>query len=120
MKEPDKGQWVQVYYNFHRKTLSVQNKKHVIHYADEVLLEDAKFWVSEAGRQRVLAEERKNVHAKIRGHWIDVDTRPDTNWRRVRYNPYVRGCFFYAESEDPIDESDLVYVKGDQIFVSSD
>ena len=61
-----------VYYNLHKKTFSVKaldgsRKGRVVYHADEVLLSDCQFKVSEPGRQRVLSERRKNVHAGVVG-----------------------------------------------------
>jgi hypothetical protein len=48
--------------------------------------------VSEAGRQRVLRDRRKNVHAYIVGRVSDAPgTLP--GGRRVRYNPYETETF---------------------------
>lgn len=63
---------VRVYYNLNRAVWSIKAmegefKGKVIGYADSVVLSDAHTVVSEAGRQRVLRERRKNVHAYIDG-----------------------------------------------------
>ena len=61
-----------VYFNLHRKVWSIKalegpNKGRVIAHSTVVEMSDCTFKVSEAGRQRVLAEKRKNVHAGIVG-----------------------------------------------------
>ena len=63
---------VRVYYNLNRAVWSIKAmegefKGRVIGYADAVVLSNAHTVVSEAGRQRVLRERRKNVHAYIEG-----------------------------------------------------
>jgi len=63
---------VRVYYNLNRAVWSIkamdgEHKGRVIGYAKAVTLRDAHTVVSEAGRQRVLREKRKNVHAYIDG-----------------------------------------------------
>ena len=63
---------VRVYYNLNRSVWSIKAmegefKGKVIGYASSVVLSDAHTVVSEAGRQRVLREQRKNVHAYIDG-----------------------------------------------------
>lgn len=63
---------VEVYWNLHRKCYSVralkgEHKGRVILHATKLLLRDVKLVVREAGRQRVLKERRKNVHAFVRG-----------------------------------------------------
>lgn len=73
----------------------------VVGHADEVLLRDVTFHVSEKGRQRVLAEGRKNVHAFAIGR-LGLDGEiipfPDTG---VHYNPY-RDASFVDDTGEPI------------------
>lgn len=121
---------VRCYWNLHRKIWSVQDAKsrRVIAHADQVLLDDVEFKVSETGRQRVLVEKRKNVHAFAVGELVAM-TPPD-NWsartgelaldikqrgRAVTYNPYKAGTFV-AECGSivkeilPITEARRVYL----------
>lgn len=64
-----------VYFNLHKKVFSVramegENKGRVIAHTTTVELRDAVFKVSQAGRERVLKEKRKNVHAGVQGQWV--------------------------------------------------
>ncbi len=59
---------VYVYFNLHRKCFSIKAlegamKGRVIAHRDNVLLFHTTFKVSQAGRERVIREKRKNVHA---------------------------------------------------------
>lgn len=69
---------VEVYYNLHRKCLSVRSRitgptyGKVLAHVDHIVLRDVEFKVSEAGRRRVIREQRKNVHAVIRGERAHV------------------------------------------------
>ena len=56
---------VYIYRNLRTKTWSVRHAGKVIAHPEEVLIRNADFQVSEPGRQRVLAERRKNVHAFV-------------------------------------------------------
>jgi hypothetical protein len=60
-----------VYYNLHKHTWSIRDCKtrRVIGHSDHVLLFEVKPKVSQAGRERVLREQRKNVHAGLEGRW---------------------------------------------------
>lgn len=115
---PEEGQYVQVYYNLHKKCLSVQNRQRkVIAYVDYAILTDAEFYVSEAGRQRVLRDKCKNVHAKVRGYWTSSDAGTDACTRAVRYNPYLFETFVYADTEEPVHEASVVVIDDDQVRV---
>lgn len=116
---------VRCYWNLHRKCWSVQDAatRKVIGHATQVLLRDVTFTVSAAGRERVLREQRKNVHAFACGtlegaDWLDYATlldpyrmgwtRGDTAYaryarehgQRVGYNPYRAGHFVRDGIED--------------------
>ena len=93
-----------VYFNLHKKTWSIkalegENKGRVIAHRDVVILEDAKPRVSEAGRQRVLKEKRKNVHAGIVGQLREDRMQDDSDIMYypyyVTYNPYKYESFVY-------------------------
>ena len=93
-----------VYFNLHRKCFSVKalegvNKGRVIKHAHFVALENVTFKVSEAGRQRVLKEQRKNVHAGVVGTL--VDSLDVVGSERVTYNPY-KGSTFVTGIGDPV------------------
>lgn len=58
-----------VYRNLHNGLLSIKDRKTrlVVAHSDQVTLVNATTVVNESGRQRVLTEKKKNVHAYIRG-----------------------------------------------------
>ena len=94
-----------VYFNLHRKCFSVKalegiSKGRVIKHAHFVALENVTFKVSEAGRQRVLKEQRKNVHAGVVGTLVPcIDA---VGSERVTYNPYKGSNFTLCGTGDPI------------------
>lgn len=89
-----------VYWNLAKKRWSVKAlegpfKGLVVFRTDSLLLTDCTFRVSEAGRQRVLRQQRKNVHAGVVGHFkhhVDPAEIPKDPLL-VTYNPYRDGHF---------------------------
>lgn len=110
---------VRVYYNLHKNMLSVQSKVEsgwrVIAHEESVALRDVRFKVSEAGRQRVIKEKKKNVHAFIEGTMVQGNERISAD-TPVSYNPY-RGPFFYSEKGD-IHCSHSVIIFDKKVFAS--
>jgi hypothetical protein len=102
-----------VYFNLHRHCFSVKSLStgRVIAHADTITLKNASFKVSEAGRQRVLREKRKNVHAGVVGDWdnsvLEKRQMPLFS-RRVSYNPYKASTFFYTDDSTPALSTDEV------------
>lgn len=86
------GELVDAYWNLHRKCYSVRSPKtrRVLGHSHRLVLGDVTFRVSEAGRQRVLREGRKNVHAFVRGTVLDdwPERHPISGRRALTYNPY--------------------------------
>jgi len=86
------GTPVRVYRNLHNGKLSVQVKqdgKWKVHaHVDDIVLDDPKFKVSQAGRERVIREKAKNVHAFILGNVAASGDFNLNNSRQVTYNPY--------------------------------
>ncbi|MEE9126265.1 MAG: hypothetical protein V3U11_03925 [Planctomycetota bacterium] len=85
---------VEVYWNTRRKLYSIRamegpDKGRVIDHDDLVELKDVSFHVSEPGRLRVVRSGRKNLHATVRGEWMEPRSRPlgMGDPTHVRYNP---------------------------------
>ena len=95
---------VEVYFNLHKKTFSVRSAKSgkVLLHTDEVHIENPEFVVRQSGRNRVLSEGRKNVHAFVRGDatFFRYTNRPmlDT----LTYNPYKYVSFVDKKTEEPV------------------
>lgn len=124
---------VQVYRNLHNGRWSVRSAKTglVLAHADEIILIDAMFKVNEKGRQKVIEEQCKNVHAfcqgfvvewvgdeyhnrhlynrshKINAEWTGIDTP-------VSYDPYRYGHFFNVKTLDSVNEVRYAYFTEDK------
>ena len=103
-----------VYFNLHKKVwrvkaLSGEHKGRVIGHAETVLLKSCEFRVSKAGRQRVLKERRKNVHAGVVGILLAMDGKMVFDYAKsvpVTYNPYKYETFVNKTTEEPVTHSD--------------
>lgn len=111
-----------VYRNLHfkdRVTYSVKNVASglVVDHSPLVYLTDVKFKVSEAGRQRVLREKRKNVHAGVQGlpSPIGLDVFWD-DYVRVTYNPYKYESFVRMDTGEPVFTAQAVMIDAQGIW----
>ena len=88
---------VEVYRNLHKNVWSVRDKRtgRVIDHQERVVIRNARFVVQPAGRAKVLREQRKNVHAFVRGTYAGTHWRPYLSLfaDKVSYNPYKAGPF---------------------------
>lgn len=115
---------VRVYFNLHKKKLSVQRKVDgrwlVWQHMNEITLTNVRFKVSEAGRRRVIEQKRKNVHAFIEGepyhfhHAMQIS--PALNPRRVKYNPYKQKGFQFENCDSVLTRADIVVINGKEVF----
>lgn len=127
---------VEIYWNARIKTFSVRKDRKVVGHASKLMIRDATFHVSEAGRQRVLNSGHKNVHAFVRGELEGVvwDTTfvfghaYEDNWTssdrayaqvarkrlgtEVRYNPRVNSTFVdIYPTGGPRTEAPMAYLR---------
>jgi hypothetical protein len=101
-----------VYFNLHKHLFSVKalsgfEKGRVIYHASNVYLNEVEFKVNEAGRQRVLKEKRKNVHAGVIG-WLGNPR--DVYSTTITYNPYKYNSFVKMESAIRVTNADNVHM----------
>ncbi len=108
------GQKVFVYYNLHKHLWSIKDVKtgRVIAHKYEVRLYRPEFKVNEKGRQRVLRDKRKNVHAGVEGYVTNHSWPRDSEgkyvweeWNRVTYNPYKYTTFVTVKEKTPIGKA---------------
>tara|TARA_A100001011_G_C14315533_1_gene847800 strand:- start:2493 stop:2855 length:363 start_codon:yes stop_codon:yes gene_type:complete len=98
---------VKVYFNLHKKLFSVvamegASKGRVIKHVSEIDLEKCSFRVQKAGRERVLLERRKNVHAYILGHTMSASIKNEMLDGEATYNPYKYSTFVDKSDNSPI------------------
>lgn len=101
--------------------LSIQTKTskgwRVTEHAYQILLVNAHFKISEAGRQKVIRERRKNVHAYIIGYPAHVERlHPNRFTHSVNYNPYT-GKHFHTFDGESIHTATLVWAKSNGLIL---
>ncbi len=114
-----------VYYNLHKKLWSVKaldgsNKGRVIAHSDYVELSNAKPKVSQAGRQRVLRDKCKNVHAGITGTLENLDRLNMQDYKdskAITYNPYFYETFVYVDTKQAYTGSDNAILIDKKVYV---
>lgn len=103
-----------IYFNLHRKMWSVKalegpQKGRVIARTPHIVLRDVQPRVSQKGRERVLREKRKNVHAGLVGDlaektaltlWKLPEYRELLPENEITYNPYKSGNFYYRQTPE--------------------
>ena len=109
---------VKCYFNLHKKVFSVQHNGIVIAHKDSLVLRNAVFKVSEAGRQRVLKEKRKNVHAYVIGE-MEEYFEPQGEVNDVTYNPYVYSSFVDKKDLTSVHNADIVWLKNKTIKIKN-
>lgn len=109
-----------VYFNLHKKVFSVKNCKSglVVKHSDTVILTDCEFKVSQAGRNRVLKEKRKNVHAGVKGVVVAFDLADGRNecFVEVTYNPYLYDSFVIKDTKEPVISAKYVIMHEKRVY----
>lgn len=106
-----KGQIVEVYRNLHNGLLSIRDykTKHVLGHCETIELQGVQFKVNQKGRERVLKEKRKNVHAYAIGRYMG---NPETfnGTQQLTYNPYKYKSFVNASTGQAVAAADYAFL----------
>jgi len=124
------GDKVEIYRNLHNDTFSIRRNgkvvKHLLNWMT-LHLQDVKFAVQPAGREKVRREGKKNVHAFIRGTVIKAEdykfseTFKEKCTQIAQYNPYKFDTFVtQAWSSNPpaIHRASLVTLNQGTVYVA--
>lgn len=126
--EPYKGrnvEWgmvVDVYRNLHTNNgYSIRSAKTglVLAHCSNVHLTNARFHVSESGRQKTVQEKRKRVHAYVRGQLAACNVQLPATFTKVHYNPYYTALFTDSLTNKPIYEAEEVICSGKFAYVKN-
>lgn len=119
-----------LYRNLHTDSFSIKHKGLVITRPKFVLMKNVEFRVSEKGRQRVLSERRKNVHATVVSErFLLLDNQNSLNMEKkikenkveeVYYNPYKQNQFTLKSTGEPIFEIDVAIGYNNRIYLLKD
>lgn len=96
-----------VYRNITRKIWSLRRDpaRRVMGHSPAAHLIDCTFYVSQAGRARVLATQRKNVHAGIKARFLHTGMPVTWPWPEaveITYNPYKYETFVRKDTGEPV------------------
>lgn len=106
---------IRCYRNLHKGAFSA--KQGVVRFhANTICLKNVQFLVSEKGRQRVIAEQAKNVHSYIEGTLCEF---PETVCILVElfYNPYVTSKWIEKESGRVVEFADCVLLQNNKAYL---
>lgn len=108
----DPRQRVRVYWNYRHRCYSLFQGGAVRASARQVELAEVEFHVRESGRQKMLREKRKVIHAFAVGRlvgWVHPSEPRDLApffGTRVGYDPHVCGAFICLDSAEPVHCAD--------------
>jgi len=112
-----------LYRNLHKGCFSMQeyipNKgfRVVDHISDNLTLYGCTFKVYQSGREKVLRDKQKNVHAYVEftsyenGVQLHSETQP-------YYNPYKFDTFVSSDTKQPLDKTYTIQIKNNQLFLA--
>tara|TARA_S200000501_G_C20734102_1_gene704215 strand:+ start:384 stop:782 length:399 start_codon:yes stop_codon:yes gene_type:complete len=96
-----------VYKNLHKGCWSIKQDGIVKAHAGNVTLYNVTMKVNRKGRERVLREKRKNVHAGMQGLLKDAELElvwsdlPEDQFDEITYNPYKYSSFVHVKDGSP-------------------
>jgi hypothetical protein len=116
-----------IYRNLHRNCFSVlaydfkKQGYRLLEHIHCALLMNVRPWVSEAGRQRVLKSQQKNVHAFILADsYIKID-KDQNDWAshnpEMYYNPYTTTSFINKETSETIVRENYIGLSKQKAYI---
>ena len=105
----EEGEKVEVHYNLHEGGFSITSVKSglVVARAPYVNLVDVRTRVRQSGRERVIKEQSKNVHAHIIGYFTSSNLDM-INANRMTYDPYKYDSFVDKDTKEKVLEAKYV------------
>lgn len=105
---------VKIYKNLHNGLFSVMQDNLVVAHIENFKMSSVIFKVNESGRQRVIQEKKKNVHAFICRLLQEINCTDDdliisNPYTKIRYNPYVSDSFMLSINSFKINNAAKVY-----------
>ena len=101
----DRSRKVFVYKNLHQNCWSIRQDGLVKAHTQYLYMWDCLFQVNQKGRERVVKEKQKNVHAGIIGY---ISREVTVACTPITYNPYKYKTFVNGLSQEPVYHCDQV------------
>jgi len=111
---------VHVYWNIQKKLWSIRHKGIVIEHSRAVTLSNCVFVVQQGGRDRVLKEKRKNVHAYVKGipTYDDIHFEAIDHMIKISYDPYKCNHFYDVKNGNKIVSADYaVFLAYGKVYI---
>lgn len=112
-----------LYRNLHKGCFSLQQYipkqgyRVIKHITDDCILHDCTFKVYQSGREKVLREKQKNVHAYVEFKSYEYGVQPHSNIQPY-YNPYKCDAFVSSHSFQPLNQSYKIQIKNNQLYLA--
>ncbi len=122
----DRNLPVRVFKNLKYGCYSIMQRGVIRASAKQVRLSDVEFRVRESGRQRMLCEKRKNIHAFAVGRLVDYVHPGDARelvrmeGRDAFYDPYRYASFVDRETKAPVTSVRSAHFDEDGVIYSMD
>ena len=105
-----------------------RSTRRVTDVTHSALVRNVKFIVQPAGRKRVLKENRKNVHAFVRGDLIEnpwwfahSETLADDRlMTKISYNPYKADHFIREDTGEAVYEAGTVWIAPHGVYAGKE
>ncbi|HFK1543388.1 TPA: hypothetical protein ACGXM3_005210 [Bacillus cereus] len=125
----EESQKVNCFWNLHLNVFSLEGrtmengakKNLVLAHGNNIILLNVKFTVRESGRQKVLREQKKNVHAFVKGNFMGIAGYNEklilgAGMREAYYNPYKQDSFTDKETGKKLEGAGIVILADKRIY----
>jgi len=95
---------IEVYKNLHKNCYSIRQLGKVIGHTTSLCMTSCYFVVNINGKQRAIATNQKNVHAFIKGYFLEISNYNTTNQTlyKITYDPYTNSTFMLVDGDKEV------------------
>lgn len=121
------NQKVYAFWNLHLNVFSLQanvkdgekRRNLVLAHGNNIILTDCKFIVRKSGREKVIRDKQKNIHAFVKGEYKG-SAKPyqfgKNELSEAYYNPYKQDCFTDKKTGEKLEKASIVLLIDKKIY----
>ena len=95
---------------------SIKQNGVVVAHTEKFIVKNCNLVINKSGKERVIKEKIRNVHAFIKGYLGDIDDVKNSFSWILKYNPFVNKGFTFGEDKE-VKKCEIVYTQENKLLI---